>query len=104
VFQGGQDLHRIEQTARELSRRQPFGLFGTSIAATWLDAQLGGTAGFFVDEDPGRVGRSHLGRPILAPPSIPRGAGVYVALPQSIAVRVAARISRPDLVLGYPGS
>ena len=53
-------------------RSREIGLFGTSIAATWLFAELEGAVGFFVDEDPQRIGKSWQGRPVYHPPQIPQ--------------------------------
>ncbi len=67
------------------------GIFGTSISATWLDGALGHRADFFVDEDPGRIGREHFGRPILSPADVEADADVYVPLIPAVAAAVAGR-------------
>jgi SAM-dependent methyltransferase len=78
-----------------IARRSPqFGIFGTSISGTWLYAALGERVRFFVDEDPARVGRTHMGLPIVAPDAIPAGADVYIPLIPKVAAAVAARLSR----------
>ncbi len=96
VFNGWQQLRQILAKVEPLARRPNFGLFGTAIAATWLDAQLNRAARFFVDEDLNRVGKTHLGRPILSPADVPEQATVFVALPQPLAGNVAARLQRLD--------
>lgn len=68
------------------------GVFGTAIAGSWLAGHLGPAVRFFVDEDPARVGRDYLGRPVLAPRQVPPGATVLVALPPAAAAAVAARL------------
>lgn len=40
------------------------GIFGTSISSSWLFGELEGVK-FFVDENPKRIGNTHLGTPIL---------------------------------------
>ena len=92
VFNGWRQLEAILAKVEPLRHRPHFGLFGTAIAATWLDAQTGRTARFFVDEDPNRAGRLHLDRPILAPAQVPPGATVFISLPEPLATRVAARL------------
>lgn len=92
VFNGWRQLEAILAKVAPLRHRPNLGLFGTAIAATWLDAQTGRTARFFVDEDPNRVGRRHLDRPILAPAQVPSGATVFISLPEPLATRVAARV------------
>lgn len=104
VFDGWETLKRVVESARCSSGKRDFGIFGTSIAATWLDAQLGGVARYFVDEDSNRVGRQHLGRKILAPKDIPTGGTLFIALPSALAARIAVRIRamRPDLEVVAP--
>jgi hypothetical protein len=96
VFDGWQRLPEIAAKVRALARLSSFGLFGTAVAATWLDAEIDGAANFFVDEDLNRAGRTHLGRPILAPVEVPRGASVFVALPELYARKVARRLDRME--------
>lgn len=79
--------------ARASAGGTPFGIFGTSVAATWLAGGLGDAVKFFVDEDPGREGRSHLGRPILKPAEIPPGAVVYLAFVREVADEVRRRLA-----------
>jgi len=67
------------------------GIFGTSIAATWLAASLGDKVTFFVDEDRNRVGLSHLSRPIYNPAHAPKGSHIVVPMRTDIAVAIAKR-------------
>ncbi len=99
VFLGSTVLEGIVRKVEAVKDQPNFGLFGTAIAATWLDAQTNGVAAFFVDEDPGRRGRRHLNRPILAPAQVPPGATVFVALPEPLAGEVAIRLRALDLGL-----
>jgi hypothetical protein len=68
-----------------------FGIFGTSISGTWLCGAMREHVAFFVDEDPGRIGRFHMGLPILAPLDIPAGADLFVPLIPVVAATVARR-------------
>jgi SAM-dependent methyltransferase len=70
----------------------PFGLFGTAIAATWLWPAVSERVQFFVEEDPNRIGRTHMGRPILSPAQAPSGAVVFLALVPSIASSIRERL------------
>jgi len=70
-----------------------FGLFGSSIAATWTAVNLPHFPDFFVDEDPARVGRAHMERPILHPSEVTAGSDVFVALQESVAEAVEKRLS-----------
>lgn len=85
--------------AKALASGGTLGIFGTSIGATWLDAQLANAAAFFVDEDPHRVGKQHEGRPIHAVKDIPAGTTVFIVLPTALAQRIAERLRpvRPDV-------
>jgi 2-polyprenyl-3-methyl-5-hydroxy-6-metoxy-1,4-benzoquinol methylase len=90
-------LEQQVQTARSLAKREVFGLFGTSIAATWLLAELQGDIAFFVDEDPHRIGRPFFGRPVYQPANAPADSHVFVALPPSLAADVKQRLERQGL-------
>jgi SAM-dependent methyltransferase len=100
-------LHEADRAA---SQFPVFGLFGSSIAATWLADALGGHVKFLVDEDPARIGRRHLDLPIVAPRDIPAGAGVYVGMASASADAILKRftgsainlIPPPRLTLQWP--
>ena len=63
---------------------QLFGIFGSSIAATWTAANLPRLPDFFVDEDAARIGRKHLDREIIPPTDAPLNSSVFVALQPAI--------------------
>lgn len=92
VLAGWNGLQRLVAQVETLAGAGGFGIFGTSIAATWLDAQTGRAAKFFVDEDHERAGKQHLGRPVFSPAAVPEGAKVVLALPRVIAERVGRRL------------
>lgn len=86
-------LDAVRCDALNVAQRSPrFGIFGTSIAATWLFSELEGKAGFFVDEDRDRVGGKHLDLPIYQASDVPDDSDVYVVLPPKISTMVAARL------------
>lgn len=66
-------LDLIKQSKNEL------GIFGSSIAASWLTGEIGDKASFFIDEDPLKIGNIHLGRPIISLKNVPHG--TTIALP-----------------------
>jgi SAM-dependent methyltransferase len=78
------------------------GIFGTSIAATWIGARLGDRIQFFVDEDESRVGKLHMGRPVLHPRDVPAGSVIYFALVPRIASMLAERLSLTDATAVLP--
>jgi 2-polyprenyl-3-methyl-5-hydroxy-6-metoxy-1,4-benzoquinol methylase len=88
--------------ARDCAASGSLGVFGTSIAGTWLASELQGLADFFVDEDRQRVGRSFMGRPVLHPEHVPQGAGVFLALPTPLAESVKCRLARPGVAYHCP--
>jgi len=81
-----------EDAAACAARTDAFGIFGTSIAATWLAGSLEGTVNFFVDEDPLRQSRLYMGKPVLSPGQVPAGSTVYLALVPNIAANVRRRL------------
>ena len=96
-------LQNLLAHARESARSGQFGIFGTSVAATWLAGALGDTVQFFVDEDPAREGRMHLSRPILKPDQLPRGVTVYLAFARNASDAIRRRLSHlPVTFLAAP--
>jgi SAM-dependent methyltransferase len=94
-------LSDVLRLAGRIAESPPFGIFGTSIAATWLASELGDRIAFFVDEDPARIGRSHLDRNVFEPDGMPAGAHVLVALAGEVGDAVARRLqaARPDVIV-----
>jgi hypothetical protein len=91
-------LHEQIASADRIARAaKSFGVFGTSISGTWLAGALGESVHFFVDEDPGRIGREHMGRPIVSPDQISDGSDVFVPLIPAISKAVARRCERPGV-------
>jgi len=99
------DLEWLRRTAdrfRALAAHGPLGLFGTSIAGTWLAAEAGEGLAFFVDEDPARIGKHYLGRPVLAPADVPDAGRVFVGLPTTLATAICRRLARPGVTFIPP--
>jgi SAM-dependent methyltransferase len=94
----------LSQVAGHIATRRAggFGIFGSSIGATFAFAARGGDVDFFLDEDPDRVGHEHLGVPILAPHDAPAGAAVFVPLPPQLARIVTARPERAGWLVPPP--
>lgn len=91
-------LDGIARRAVEHAAKRPLAVFGTSIAATWLTATIGAeNVAFYVDEDSSRQGRSHFGRPIVAPEEVPRDTPVFICLSPALAAKVAGRMSAAGL-------
>jgi SAM-dependent methyltransferase len=79
-----------------------FGIFGTSISATWLAGVIGDRVSFFVDEDPDRAGRQHMGREVFSPDRISDNSDIFVPLIPDVAASVVARLSRPTVRFHAP--
>jgi SAM-dependent methyltransferase len=71
-----------------------FGLFGTSVAATWMFGEIQGAVSFFVDEDVGKIGKMHLDRDIISPSEVPRDGVVHLCQPPVIAKKIAERLKK----------
>jgi len=98
-------LQRFLNAASEaLAGSGSFGLFGTSIAATWLCSILGDGVSFFVEEDASRVGRLHMGRPVISPIDVVRGSVVFMALTPQIATQIAGRLWNAEIDVRLPPS
>lgn len=83
----------MEEAKQIASSTDNFGLFGSAIAATWLYQGMPDRVRFFVDEDPQRAGRTHLGLPILSPGQVPADADVFVGVSPAIAPALLERLS-----------
>jgi SAM-dependent methyltransferase len=87
----------LAATREAAARGGTFGMFGTSIAATWLAGALAERIAFHVDEDTSRQGRDFFGKPVLAPESVPAGAVVFLAVAPAVAEAIAPRLRRLGL-------
>ena len=97
-------LESVVTAAREFSTVDSFGLFGTSIAATWLFSELENVVSFFVDEDPHRAGKMYMGHPIYHPQEVPSGSHVFIVLPTRFAETVWHRITKSGVTYHLPPS
>lgn len=95
-------LRGAADSVNALGATGELGIFGTSIAGTWLASQAHTRIAFFVDEDSQRIGRVHLGRPVLAPQDVPQGSHVYVGLPTDLARAIGHRLARPGITFVTP--
>jgi len=102
VAEGLRWLAGTAAAARRLAAQREIGLLGTSIAATWLFAELEGAVRFFVDEDPSRVGKTHLDRPIYHPSQVPQGSQVFIPLPSALAGAIRGRLATPGIAYHLP--
>jgi SAM-dependent methyltransferase len=91
-------LNEVAERASQTAGR-PFGIFGSSIAATFAFACRNGDVDFFLDEDETRVGRTHLGIPILPAGRPPENAVVYVPLPPQLAKTIVSKPGRASWIL-----
>ena len=94
----------IEQAAELARSRRALGVFGTSIAATWLAGALPGKVAFFIDEDPLRQNREHMGARVFAPRDVPAGAPVLLALVPQVAANVRKRLAPLGIEFVSPAS
>ena len=77
--------------------RGKYGVFGSSIAATWLVNSLGDKIVFFLDEDLSRVGKTHMERQIYSPSNFPKGFKILLPLRHDIARVLVKRLSMQEL-------
>ena len=88
-------MRSVLTRASEIAAVNPFGLFGTSISATWLYRELeatGYSVDFFVDEDPNRSGKQYMGKPVYRPEQVPVDGRVFLVLASSLATSIFARL------------
>lgn len=87
---------------KEISNLGNFGIFGTSIAGTWLFNEIGKSVSFFVDEDPHRVSKKYMNLPVYHPKDVPKGSNVFIALPFNIAKSIFQRLSKEGIKYYLP--
>jgi SAM-dependent methyltransferase len=87
-------LQRVVESAAAASMGRQFGIFGTSIAGSWLCSMLDDRVAFFVDEDVNRIGRTYMNRPIYSPAEAPANSCLFIAQPSMIAIEIRARLER----------
>jgi SAM-dependent methyltransferase len=86
-------LGAVKNEAKEIrTRSKSFGVFGTSIGGTWLWSELEGKLDFYVDEDPSRIGKKHLGVEILSPSQVPAGSSIFMPLAERVARAVIKKL------------
>ncbi len=95
-------LLKIKNKSKEIADSNKFGVFGTSIAGTWLWNELSEEIDFFVDEDVSRIGKKHQNCPIFHPDNIPCGSHVFIALPPVIAKSLLKRINNSNVTFHIP--
>ena len=96
-------LKNVIEMARNLAASGPsFGLFGSSIASTWLWPKVAERVAFLVEEDASRIGRTHLGCPILSPDQVPDGAIVFLPLARIVAEAIHNRLYNHRYQLHLP--
>lgn len=86
-------LLEVAGIARAAARHRPLCIFGSSIVGTWIASELPSAPDFYIDEDPGKVGRRLDGVPIVAPAEAPPGATVILAVAPAVAAGIAARLA-----------
>ena len=84
-------LQSVIAEAERVAALGPLGIFGTSVAAAWIFGAVGDKIRFFVDEDPSRIGRQFMGRPILTVSEIPHDAQIYIPLAPVVAQNIKYR-------------
>jgi len=87
--------------AKALAEQGPIGIFGSSIAATWVGSQIPRLE-FFVDEDENRVGGSNLGVPIVGLSEVAKNIKVLLALEPTLARSIAPRLIDAGLDIVLP--
>jgi SAM-dependent methyltransferase len=95
-------LMKSVDTCRSAAAQRPFGLFGSSIVATWLTGELSPRPDFYIDEDPGKIGLAMEGAPIIAPKDVPRGATVAFATAPLVATSIQSRLRNLPVTFVLP--
>lgn len=84
------NFSRIIETSTANRR---YGIFGTSIAASWVAGLFPEKAAFFIDEDINRIGRQHLGMDILSTQDAPKDYPIVMAMIPQAASKITPRLT-----------
>lgn len=87
-------LADVVQHSKATARDGKIAILGTSIAATWLANIIPDKLAAFVDEDPQRIGKTLLGRPVVKIDDVPANLPVYLAFPTPQAERIRERLAK----------
>lgn len=85
-------LADVASDAQRIASHERFGIFGTSIAGTWLYNWLRDEVRFFVDEDMHRIGGLFFGKEIIAPTGLCPADHVYLPFPYPYVTQLHERI------------
>jgi SAM-dependent methyltransferase len=96
-------LREVQCDVEARARHDRLYLFGTSTAGSWLRGAIRAPLKGYVDEDPLRWGKQHLGLPVSGPGDVPSGSVVYVALPQPMAGRIGRRLQEAHPQVRFVG-
>tara|TARA_Y100000588_G_C14105640_1_gene860758 strand:+ start:266 stop:1189 length:924 start_codon:yes stop_codon:yes gene_type:complete len=95
-------LMALVESGKSASDTSPIGIFGSSVAATWLHEHLKDRVAFFVDEDPSRIGQNHCGKPIYLPSEVKSGSQILIGLIPEIATAIRDRLEKMPLMFILP--
>jgi SAM-dependent methyltransferase len=87
--------------AERVSRKKNFGVFGTSIAATWIFNHFRKEVQFFVDEDLTVIGKTIFNLPIYHPSEIQTESNIFIALPHNQAEAIKLRLKKTNKNLHF---
>lgn len=86
-------LSKVVEKGKNLSiKKEKFGLFGSSVASTWLAGEIGEKVKFFVDEDSLRVGKFHMNKIIKSPSDLTNDNLVYIGFIPEIAKKIYQKL------------
>lgn len=98
-------LNKVVSKGKKISSiKTNFGLFGSSVASTWLANEIGTKVNFFVDEDPNRIGKMHMNKPIFSPESLKKDDLVYIGLIPPIAFKISKKLKKLNINYQLPPS
>jgi 2-polyprenyl-3-methyl-5-hydroxy-6-metoxy-1,4-benzoquinol methylase len=94
-------LQNLKSDIRQ-KRNCKLGIFGTSIAGTWLHSELLDEISFFVDEDEDRIGKTYMNKTVLRPSEVRKGEYIVIPMPHEIAKQIASRLQHTNGVYFTP--
>lgn len=86
-------IEKLKKQALSLAEKnEKVTIFGSSIAATWFARVLDGKIASFLDEDPNRLGKSHLGIEVRSPDQVASDDLVFIPLEPTLAEMIGDKL------------
>lgn len=79
---------------RNKKKNEMFGIFGTSIASTWISYELDNKIDFYVDEDEDRINKLFLNKKVYHPSELQNDWITYIVLNYNLSTKILNKLNK----------